>query len=152
MSTPPFELSESGFGSFMSQIEFRFHNSTNAKFEYDLVLPDEDQSPLDNYESGHFSFEEPSEDFKQKLLLAGGVYVPVHTSNGHTSEKSIVPRKRANMVDKKKSKPQKKKKKLTSKRKSSKTGDSSDYDTDTDGSDVSWTGYMYDAEDSDSDY
>ena len=147
MSVPPYELSECGFGSFLSKIEFHFHNNEKAKVEYDLALPDRDESPLENSESGHFSFENPSEDFKGRLLRAGGIITPSTPSSTSTG-RGIVPRKRAAVASKKNSKVTKKKKKQTVTTKSGKCSTSfSDSNSDTsdvsDASDKSWTEFMY---------
>ena len=73
---PPYQLSESGYGSFNLPIEVYFKNKDEPKkvrFEYDLLLPNLNDPPINQIRSECLTFQNPSEDFKQKLLKAGGV-------------------------------------------------------------------------------
>ena len=106
----------------------------------------------DSSESGHFSFENPSEDFKERLLRAGGIITP-STPSGTSTGQGIVPRKRAAVASKRNSKVQKKKKKQTVMTKSGKhikgkcstifSDSNSDTSDVSDASDKSWTEFMY---------
>ena len=82
VSEPPYILSATGWGQFMSQVEFRFHNSEREKIKYYITLPKPDESPLKNSETVHFCFKNPSEEFKRRLLQGGGIIVPTITNNG----------------------------------------------------------------------
>ena len=66
----------------MSQVEFRFHNNEREKIKYYITLPEPDRSPLKNSETVHFCFQNPSKEFKRRLLEGGGIIVPTVTSNG----------------------------------------------------------------------
>ena len=73
---PPYQVSESGYGSFMLPVEVFFRNKDEPKkvrFEYDLLLPNLNDPPINQIRSECLTFQNPSEEFRQKLLKAGGV-------------------------------------------------------------------------------
>lgn len=73
---PPYQVSESGYGSFMLPVEVHFRNKDEPKkvrFEYDLLLPNLNDPPINQIRSECLTFQNPSEEFRQKLLKAGGV-------------------------------------------------------------------------------
>ncbi|XP_003386748.1 PREDICTED: protein AF-9-like [Amphimedon queenslandica] len=73
---PPYQVSESGYGSFNLPIEVYFRNKDEPKkvrFEYDLLLPNLNDPPINQIRSECLTFQNPSEEFKSKLLKAGGV-------------------------------------------------------------------------------
>jgi YEATS domain-containing protein 1/3 len=73
---PPYQVSESGYGSFNLPIEVHFRNKDEPKkvrFEYDLLLPNLNDPPINQIRSECLTFQNPSEEFKSKLLKAGGV-------------------------------------------------------------------------------
>ena len=80
VSKPPYQISTTGWGQFMSQVEFRFHNGETEKIKYYISLPEPGESPLINSETVDFCFKNPSEEFKRRLLQGGGVIKPAVTS------------------------------------------------------------------------
>ena len=100
VTEPPYTISANGWGEFMTQIVLHFHNNEKAKIKHYLTLPYRDESSVDVSESVHFCFENPSEDFKGKLLQAGGMFVPTG-KDSRQGRKSIFPRKWAATVGKK---------------------------------------------------
>lgn len=73
---PPYQISESGYGSFNLPVEVYFRNKDEPKkvrFEYDLLLPNLNDPPINQIRSECLTFQNPSEEFRQKLLKAGGV-------------------------------------------------------------------------------
>ena len=73
---PPFQVSESGYGSFNLPVEVYFRNKDEpkkVKFDYDLLLPNLNDPPINQIRSECLTFQNPSEEFRQKLLKAGGV-------------------------------------------------------------------------------
>ena len=68
---PPYQVSESGYGSFNLPIEVVFRNKEEPRkvvFEYDLLLPNLDDPPINQMRSECLTFQNPSEEFRQKLL------------------------------------------------------------------------------------
>ena len=73
---PPYQVSESGYGSFNLPVEVYFRNKDEpkkVKFDYDLLLPNMNDPPINQIRSECLTFQNPSEEFRQKLLKAGGV-------------------------------------------------------------------------------
>lgn len=71
---PPYNVSESGYAGFELPIEVYFKNKEEPKkitFEYDLFLNMEDS--VSNTRREKLTFQNPSSEFKKKLLKAGGV-------------------------------------------------------------------------------
>jgi len=82
-------VSESGYGSFNLPVEVYFRNKDEPKkvrFEYDLLLPNLNDPPINQIRSECLTFQNPSEEFRQKLLKAGGVVsggpAPAVSENG----------------------------------------------------------------------
>ena len=135
---PPYQVSESGYGSFMLPVEVFFRNKDEPKkvrFEYDLLLPNLNDPPINQIRSECLTFQNPSEEFRQKLLKAGGVSSggpPVAANKGAmqqtkrpaASAESEPPKKKKKM-DSNKTKSKKKKAGLSSSE-SSETDSSSD--------------------------
>lgn len=60
----------------MLPVEVHFRNKDEPKkvrFEYDLLLPNLNDPPINQIRSECLTFQNPSEEFRQKLLKAGGV-------------------------------------------------------------------------------
>lgn len=83
MTEPPYVITASGWGQFLSQVEFRFYNGEKEKIKYYITLPDQDEDTHKNSETIHFCFKNPSEDFTRRLLVGGGTIVPEIKSNEH---------------------------------------------------------------------
>lgn len=84
-------MAESGYGSFMLPVEVYFRNKDEPKkvrFEYDLLLPNLNDPPINQIRSECLTFQNPSEEFRQKLLKAGGV-----VSGGPPPEEVVKERK-----------------------------------------------------------
>jgi len=75
---PPYKVEESGYGSFLLNIEIYFRNKEEpkkVKFDYDLYLQLVGNPPVTNVRVEVLTFTDPVEDFKKKLLKGGGVIV-----------------------------------------------------------------------------
>ena len=75
MKEPPYQVSESGYGSFMLPIEVYFRSKDEPKkvrFEYNLVLPIV-KDPITQIHRKRIIFQNPSEKFGQKLAKSGGM-------------------------------------------------------------------------------
>ena len=75
---PPYKVEESGYGSFLLNIEIYFKNKEEpkkVKFDYDLYLQLVGHPPVTNVRVEVLTFTDPVEDFKKKLLKGGGVIV-----------------------------------------------------------------------------
>lgn len=131
---PPYQVSEAGYGSFNLPVEVYFRNKDEPKkvrFEYDLLLPNLNDPPINQIRSECLTFQNPSEEFRQKLLKAGGVVINTGPGSGlgEKSQKkrpaagldSEVPKKRKKLE---KPKGEKKKKKAGSSSSSSSESDS----------------------------
>jgi len=74
---PPYEVSESGYGSFECRIEVYFRNKGDPHkltFVHDLVLTfDKKSDPAVVARCEKLTFRSPSEEFAKRLLSAGGV-------------------------------------------------------------------------------
>ena len=60
----------------MLPVEVHFRNKDEPKkvrFEYDLLLPNLNDPPINQIRSECLTFQNPSEEFRQKLLKAGGI-------------------------------------------------------------------------------
>ena len=77
VSKPPYEVSESGYGSFECRIDVYFRNKGDPRkltFMHDLVLTlDRKSDPAVVARCEKLTFRSPSEEFTQRLLRAGGV-------------------------------------------------------------------------------
>nr|XP_046912820.1 protein AF-9-like [Dermatophagoides farinae] len=70
---PPYEIKESGYASFELPIEVYFRNKEEPKkicFEYDLYI--ELAKPVANTRRERLTFQNPSIEFKKKLLKGCG--------------------------------------------------------------------------------
>ena len=75
LKDPPFQVAESGYGSFMLSIEVYFRNEDEPKkvrFGHHLLLPNLNDPPINQIRSEFITFQNPSKEFQQKLLQAGG--------------------------------------------------------------------------------
>ena len=124
----------------MLPVEVFFRNKDEPKkvrFEYDLLLPNLNDPPINQIRSECLTFQNPSEEFRQKLLKAGGV-----SSGGPpvTAYKNINKKRQAGGPE---SEPPKKKKKLDgtkTKTKKKKGGMSSSESSESDSSSDSESG------------
>lgn len=125
---PPYQVSESGYGSFNLPIEVHFRNKDEPKkvrFEYDLLLPNLNDPPINQIRSECLTFQNPSEEFKSKLLKAGGVSTGTAPGNSSAPPPSQKVKRPADDGDLSHKKPLKAKK-------VKKGGDSSGSDTSSD--------------------
>ncbi|KAM6230185.1 protein AF-9 [Porphyrio hochstetteri] len=79
---PPYKVEESGYAGFILPIEVYFKNKEEPKkvrFDYDLFLHLEGHPPVNHLRCEKLTFNNPTEEFRRKLLLAGGMMV---TSDG----------------------------------------------------------------------
>ncbi|XP_008433130.1 protein AF-9 isoform X2 [Poecilia reticulata] len=75
---PPYKVEESGYAGFILPIEVYFKNKEEPKkvrFDYDLFLHLEGHPPVNHLRCEKLTFNNPTEDFRRKLLKAGGVMV-----------------------------------------------------------------------------
>lgn len=73
-SQPPYEVAESGYAGFELPIDIYFRNKEEPKmitYYYDLNLLVGDS--VSNLRREKLTFQNPSEDFKKKLIKSGGV-------------------------------------------------------------------------------
>lgn len=123
----------------MLPVEVYFRNKDEPKkvrFEYDLLLPNLNDPPINQIRSECLTFQNPSEEFRQKLLKAGGL-----VSGGPPEKKAQLPqptsmKRPGGVLDsdmpKKKKKIEKKKGEKRKKKAGSSSSDSSDSDSSTD--------------------
>ncbi|KAA0188754.1 hypothetical protein HAZT_HAZT005685 [Hyalella azteca] len=102
--TPPFKVIEKGYGGFNLPVEIYFKSNNEetrkTRFEYDLFLQEISGEPINHIRTERLTFFSPQDEFRKKLLSAGGEIVtneegltspPVpsaslhSTSNNHTS-------------------------------------------------------------------
>ncbi len=72
----PFQVEESGYAGFLMPIEVHFKNKEEPKkviFQYDLFLHVHGQPPVNHIRCEKLTFNNPTEDFRRKLIKAGGV-------------------------------------------------------------------------------
>ncbi|XP_045921806.1 protein AF-9 isoform X2 [Micropterus dolomieu] len=75
---PPYKVEESGYAGFILPIEVYFKNKEEPKkvrFDYDLFLHLEGHPPVNHLRCEKLTFNNPTEEFRRKLLKAGGVMV-----------------------------------------------------------------------------
>ena len=78
MKEPPYEVSECGYAGFLMTIEVHFRSKEEPKkviLNYDLFLNTEQQPPVNHIRCEKLTFHNPTEDFRRKLLKAGGVNI-----------------------------------------------------------------------------
>jgi len=77
IKNPPYEVSESGYGSFECRIDIYFRNKGDPRkltFMHDLALTlDRTSDPVVVARCEKLTFRSPSEEFAKRLLQAGGV-------------------------------------------------------------------------------
>ncbi|XP_054716606.1 protein AF-9-like [Uloborus diversus] len=81
---PPYSVSESGYAGFLMPIEVYFRTKEEPKkvrFKYDLFLRLE-CPPVHNIRIEKLTFQNPSDEFRAKLLKAGGVGALTGNSGG----------------------------------------------------------------------
>ncbi|KAM9425272.1 protein AF-9 [Pholidichthys leucotaenia] len=86
---PPYKVEESGYAGFILPIEVYFKNKEEPKkvrFDYDLFLHLEGHPPVNHLRCEKLTFNNPKEEFRRKLLKAGGQRDP----HKRTSEDSKV--------------------------------------------------------------
>ncbi|XP_033890270.3 protein AF-9-like isoform X1 [Acipenser ruthenus] len=72
---PPYKVEESGYAGFILPIEVYFKNKEEPKkvrFDYDLFLHVEGHPPVNHLRCEKLTFNNPTEEFRKKLLKAGG--------------------------------------------------------------------------------
>ncbi|KAJ4930182.1 hypothetical protein JOQ06_019188 [Pogonophryne albipinna] len=72
---PPFKVEESGYAGFILPIEVYFRNKEEPKkvrFDYDLFLHLDGHPPVNHLRCEKLTFNSPTEEFRMKLLKAGG--------------------------------------------------------------------------------
>ncbi|BFY97491.1 hypothetical protein BsWGS_00531 [Bradybaena similaris] len=121
ITEPPFRVSESGYAGFILPIEIHFKNKQTPRkiiFLYDLFLNAKDSPPINNVRYEKLKFQNPTPEFKAKLIKAGGTEQgPEHASSDLfgspvRTEKRALPKvpkdkeKDKEKVKKKKSSPQ----------------------------------------------
>ncbi|KAI1891618.1 hypothetical protein AGOR_G00145640 [Albula goreensis] len=75
---PPYKVEESGYAGFLMPIEVYFKNKEEPKkvcFNYDLFLNLEGNPPVNHLRCEKLTFNNPTSEFRRKLLKAGGVMV-----------------------------------------------------------------------------
>ncbi|KAE8631910.1 hypothetical protein XENTR_v10001355 [Xenopus tropicalis] len=75
---PPYKVEESGYAGFILPIEVYFKNKEEPKkvcFTYDLFLNLEGNPPVNHLRCEKLTFNNPTKEFRKKLLKAGGVMV-----------------------------------------------------------------------------
>ncbi|XP_048353026.1 protein ENL isoform X2 [Sphaerodactylus townsendi] len=75
---PPYKVEESGYAGFIMPIEVHFKNKEEPKrvcFTYDLFLNLEGNPPVNHLRCEKLTFNNPTKEFRRKLLKAGGVMV-----------------------------------------------------------------------------
>uniref|UniRef100_A0A3B3T7V3 MLLT1 super elongation complex subunit n=1 Tax=Paramormyrops kingsleyae TaxID=1676925 RepID=A0A3B3T7V3_9TELE len=76
---PPYKVEESGYAGFLMPIEVYFKNREEPKrvcFNYDLFLNLEGNPPVNHLRCEKLTFNNPTREFRRKLVKAGGVMVP----------------------------------------------------------------------------
>ncbi|XP_029310316.1 protein AF-9 isoform X2 [Cottoperca gobio] len=72
---PPYKVEESGYAGFILPIEVYFKNKEEPKkvrFDYDLFLHLDGHPPVNHLRCEKLTFNNPTEEFRKKLLKAGG--------------------------------------------------------------------------------
>uniref|UniRef100_A0A3B3T7P0 MLLT1 super elongation complex subunit n=2 Tax=Paramormyrops kingsleyae TaxID=1676925 RepID=A0A3B3T7P0_9TELE len=75
---PPYKVEESGYAGFLMPIEVYFKNREEPKrvcFNYDLFLNLEGNPPVNHLRCEKLTFNNPTREFRRKLVKAGGVIV-----------------------------------------------------------------------------
>ncbi|XP_063056784.1 protein ENL isoform X3 [Engraulis encrasicolus] len=75
---PPYKVEESGYAGFLMPIEVYFKNREEPKkvcFNYDLFLNLEGNPPVNHLRCEKLTFNNPTSEFRRKLIKAGGMQV-----------------------------------------------------------------------------
>ncbi|XP_048108487.1 protein ENL isoform X2 [Alosa alosa] len=75
---PPYKVEESGYAGFLMPIEVYFKNKEEPKkvcFNYDLFLNLEGNPPVNHLRCEKLTFNNPTSEFRRKLIKAGGMQV-----------------------------------------------------------------------------
>ncbi|KAF6734315.1 Protein ENL [Oryzias melastigma] len=75
---PPYKVEESGYAGFLMPIEVYFKNREEPKrvcFNYDLFLNLEGNPPVNHLRCEKLTFNNPTREFRKKLIKAGGILV-----------------------------------------------------------------------------
>ncbi|KAF7202638.1 protein ENL isoform X1 [Nothobranchius furzeri] len=75
---PPYKVEESGYAGFLMPIEVYFKNKEEPKrvcFNYDLFLNLEGNPPVNHLRCEKLTFNNPTKEFRKKLIKAGGILV-----------------------------------------------------------------------------
>ncbi|RVE60136.1 hypothetical protein OJAV_G00177920 [Oryzias javanicus] len=89
---PPYKVEESGYAGFILPIEVYFKNKEEPKkvrFDYDLFLHLEGHPPVNHLRCEKLTFNNPTEEFRRKLLKAGGQRDP-HKRGSEESKQVMV--------------------------------------------------------------
>ncbi|XP_061873857.1 protein AF-9 isoform X2 [Colius striatus] len=81
---PPYKVEESGYAGFILPIEVYFKNKEEPKkvrFDYDLFLHLEGHPPVNHLRCEKLTFNNPTEEFRRKLLKAGGIMVTTDSTS-----------------------------------------------------------------------
>ncbi|XP_065717800.1 protein AF-9 isoform X3 [Patagioenas fasciata] len=88
---PPYKVEESGYAGFILPIEVYFKNKEEPKkvrFDYDLFLHLEGHPPVNHLRCEKLTFNNPTEEFRRKLLKAGGDPARILNTNSNSSSSS----------------------------------------------------------------
>ncbi|XP_068163851.1 protein AF-9 isoform X2 [Antennarius striatus] len=88
---PPYKVEESGYAGFILPIEVYFKNKEEPKkvrFDYDLFLHLEGHPPVNHLRCEKLTFNNPTEEFRRKLLKAGGQRDPHKRSTDDSKDVS----------------------------------------------------------------
>ncbi|KAM8960538.1 protein AF-9 [Pelodytes ibericus] len=91
---PPYKVEESGYAGFILPIEVYFKNKEEPKkvrFDYDLFLHLEGHPPVNHLRCEKLTFNNPTEEFRRKLLKAGGIMVMSEGSSFSTGPSLHLP-------------------------------------------------------------
>ena len=75
---PPYEVTESGWAGFQLKVDIFFKNKEEPRkieFDYDLFLNSADAPPVNHIRYEKLTFQNPVEEFRRRLVKAGGVSV-----------------------------------------------------------------------------
>ncbi|CAB1351727.1 unnamed protein product, partial [Coregonus sp. 'balchen'] len=90
---PPYKVEESGYAGFILPIEVYFRNKEEPKkvrFDYDLFLHLDGHPPVNHLRCEKLTFNNPTEEFRRKLLKAGGQRDP-HKRSSEDSKLPTLP-------------------------------------------------------------
>ncbi|CAB1345171.1 unnamed protein product, partial [Coregonus sp. 'balchen'] len=90
---PPYKVEECGYAGFILPIEVYFRNKEEPKkvrFDYDLFLHLDGHPPVNHLRCEKLTFNNPTEEFRRKLLKAGGQRDP-HKRSSEDSQHLKLP-------------------------------------------------------------